>query len=42
MPMNGLTTTVPLTLRVIYFDEQEQGELFFLLSLAFHYYCFFQ
>ena len=24
MPMNGLTTIVPLTLRIIYFDEQEQ------------------
>lgn len=37
MPMNGLTKTVPLTLGIIYFDEQEQGELFFLLSLAFHF-----
>ena len=24
MPMNGLTTTVPLTLGIIYFDVQEQ------------------
>ena len=35
--MNGLMTTVPLTLGIIYFDEQEQGELFFLLSLAFQF-----